>query len=282
MIKNIAHSVQSRLLNLSKSTGVGHQQIVTRYFQERLLSRLSHSRFVDNFILKGGALLYAHNRDEARPTLDLDFMGSNISREKDTMIGAFHEIYCLDEGDGVLFKAETLKIDEIAVEKRYPGVRLSLLATLGTIRQVVSIDVGFGDVIVPSAVEMEYPVMLEEDSNILIKAYSIETVIAEKLQTMVDRYVSNSRMKDFHDVWSLLKGKEVDEDILREALLATFTNRGTPIKELASIFEEKYINDSNMEIRWNSYLRKRKLDVPPFQEIMMSIKNSLSRVNINF
>ncbi len=218
MIKNIAHSVQARLLNLSKSSGVGHQQIVTRYFQERLLSRLAHSRFVENFILKGGALLYAHNRSKARPTLDLDFMGEHISREKETLISTLKEIYTIDEGDGVAFAADTLTADDIAVEKRYPGVRLSILATLGSIRQVVSMDIGFGDVIVPSPVDLEYPVMLEEDSYILIKAYSIETVIAEKIQTMVDRYVRNSRMKDFYDVWSLLNGKEINKAILNCAL----------------------------------------------------------------
>lgn len=275
MIKNIAHSVQARLLNLSKSSGVGHQQIVTRYFQERLLSRLSHSRFVGNFILKGGALLYAHNRDGARPTLDLDFMGEHISREKDTMINAFNEIYNIDEGDGVVFVAETLTTDEIAVEKKYPGVRLSILATLGSIRQVVSMDIGFGDVIVPSPVDLEYPVMLEEDSNILIKAYSIETVIAEKLQTMVDRYVRNSRMKDFYDVWSLLNSKDINEEILKDALQATFTNRATPIEDLPTIFEEKFVNDKDMDLRWKAYIRKTKLELLSFSEIMNFIKSRI-------
>ncbi len=275
MIKNIAHSVQARLLNLSKSSGVGHQQIVTRYFQERLLSRLSHSRFVENFILKGGALLYAHNRDGARPTLDLDFMGEHISREKDTMINAFNEIYNIDEGDGVVFVAETLTTDEIAVEKKYPGVRLSILATLGSIRQVVSMDIGFGDVIVPSPVDLEYPVMLEEDSNILIKAYSIETVIAEKLQTMVDRYVRNSRMKDFYDVWSLLNSKDINEEILKDALQATFTNRATPIEDLPTIFEEKFVNDKDMDLRWKAYIRKTKLELLSFSEIMNFIKSRI-------
>ncbi len=276
MIKNIAHSVQNRLLNLSKSSGVGHQQIVTRYFQERLLSRLSHSRFVGNFILKGGALLYAHNRDSARPTLDLDFMGEHISREKDTMMSAFKEIYNIDEVDGVTFVSDTLTTDDIAVEKRYPGVRISILATLGSIRQVVSMDIGFGDVIVPSPVDLEYPVMLEEDSNILIKAYSIETVIAEKIQTMVDRYVRNSRMKDFYDVWSLLKGNRINKVVLKEAIQATFTNRATPIESLSIIFDEEFVNNRDMDLRWKAYLRKTKLELPSFPEVMTSIKSILT------
>ncbi len=273
MIKNIAHSVQARLLNLSKASGVAYQQIVTRYFQERLLSRLSKSRYVENFILKGGALLYAHNREAARPTLDLDFMGKHISREKDAMMSAFKEIYSIDEGDGVTFVTSTLTTDDIAVEKRYPGVRLSILATLGSIRQIVSMDVGFGDVVVPSSVDLEYPVLLEEESSILIKAYSIETVIAEKIQTMVDRYLRNSRMKDFYDVWSLLNRKEINKEIFKEAVKATFTNRVTPVESLSTIFEEEFINDRDMELRWKAYGRKMKLEIPPFSEIMISIKD---------
>lgn len=275
MIKNIAHSVQARLLNLSKSVGVAHQQIVTRYFQERLLSRLSHSRFVDNFILKGGALLYAHNREGARPTLDLDFMGEHINREKDTMMNAFKEIYSIDEGDGVTFVTETLTTTDIAVEKRYPGVRLAILATLGSMRQVVSMDIGFGDVIVPSPVDLEYPVMLDDNSNIRLKAYSVETVIAEKLQTMVDRYVRNSRMKDFYDVWSLLEAHEFDAELLKDAIEATFINRNTPIDRLSSIFEEGYLNDSAMNSRWQAYVRKTKFIAPPFPEVMALIKEKI-------
>lgn len=197
MIINVAHSVQARLLNLSKAKGVPYQQIVTRYFQERLLWRLSHSGFRDNFILKGGALLYAHKEEAARPTLDLDFMGERISRDKGNLLNVFRDVYSMEDSDGVEFIEETLTTEDIAVEKKYPGVCLSILATLGTIRQVVSMDIGFGDVIVPEPVNLDYPTLLDDNSEISLMAYSIETVIAEKLQTMVDRYLNNSRMKDF-------------------------------------------------------------------------------------
>jgi len=202
-------------------------------------------------------------------------MGEHISREKDTMMSAVKEIYSIDEGDGVTFVTDTLTTDDISVEKRYPGVRLTILATLGSIRQVVSMDIGFGDVVVPPPVDLEYPVMLEEDSNILIKAYSIETVIAEKLQTMVDRYARNSRMKDFYDVWSLLNGKDINEEIFKEAVQATFTNRSTPIESLSTIFEEEFANDKNMDLRWKAYVRKTKLELPSFPDIMASIKSHM-------
>lgn len=278
MIKNIPHSVQSRLLNLSKSSGVPYQQIVTRYFQERLLNRLSRSIYVDNFILKGGALLYAHVRESARPTLDLDFMGDRISREKESLLRAFKEIYELNGNDGVLFLTETLKTEEIAVDKKYPGVRMSILATLGTIRQVVSMDIGFGDVVVPAPVSLDYPSLLEENADIHIKAYSVETVIAEKLQTMVDRYAANSRMKDFYDVMTLLNKGAFDSAQLSEAISATFANRKTDTAGIADLFTEAFILDPNMSLRWNAYMRKMKYELPSFSDMMKAIRINLDGI----
>ena len=213
MKTNVTHSIQARLLNLSKETGVGYQQIITRYFQERLLSRLSRSDYRGNFILKGGALLYAHSGVAARPTLDLDFMGERISREKNNLTQVFKEIYGMQDSDGVEFIEDTLSTKDIAVDNIYPGVRIGVLAKLGNTRQVVSMDIGFEDIVVPSPVTIDYPSLLA-DSDISILAYSIETVIAEKVQTMVDRYLTNSRMKDFFDVWLLLNKDIIDWDIL--------------------------------------------------------------------
>jgi len=278
MIKNIPHSVQTRLLNLSKKLGVAYQQTVTRYLQERILSRLSRSIYVDNFILKGGALLYAHIKEAARPTLDLDFMGDSISRGKDSLLHAFNEIYGIEDNDGVKFITQTLKTEEIAVEKKYPGVRISILATLGTIRQVVSMDIGFGDVIVPAPVNLDYPSLLEDNADIRIKAYSMETVIAEKLQTMVDRYTSNSRMKDFYDVWMLLKKRTVDPVRLSDAISATFANRGTDVKEIAGLFMNTFTANESMITKWSAYGRKMKLSLPTFPEVMASVKENLTGV----
>lgn len=278
MIKNIPHSVQARLMNLSRASGVAYQQIVTRYLQERLLSRLSQSVNVDNFILKGGALLYAHVGESARPTLDLDFMGEHISREKDSLLHAFKEIYRIDDADGVEFDGDTLKIEEIAVDKKYPGVRLSIVAKLGTIRQVVSMDVGFGDVVVPSPVELDYPSLLENGADIRIKAYSVETVIAEKLQTMVDRYTTNSRMKDFYDVRMLLDAGSCDVGCLSDAISATFANRKTSVDGIKDLFESPFVDNRDMALRWDAYARKTKLSLPSFPEVMESIRENLAGI----
>lgn len=205
-------------------------------------------------------------------------MGDRISREKDSLLKAFKDIYDIEDNDGVKFITDTLRTEEIAVDKKYPGVRISILATLGTIRQVVSMDIGFGDVIVPAPVNLDYPALLEDDTEIHIKAYSIETVIAEKLQTMVDRYTTNSRMKDFYDVRMLLENSMIDSGQLSEAISATFANRKTDKAGIDDLFADKFLNDENMAIRWNAYGRKMKLSLPPFPEVMEAIRISLAYI----
>lgn len=134
-IYNYGDSVKARLLNISRRNGQSYQMLVTRYLQERLLYRLSISRFYDHFFLKGGALLYAHERFLARPTLDIDFMGYHIDNNKENIKKIFAEICSISyEQDSVIFYIDTLRTDEIAIEKKYPGVRLTLTASLDTIR----------------------------------------------------------------------------------------------------------------------------------------------------
>ena len=146
--KNYGKSVRAKLLNISKAEKLGYQLIVIRYIQERLLYRLSQSRFREKLFLKGGALLYAHEQFRARPTLDIDFLGDKISRDKEFVKMAFEEICAVScPEDGVTFDTESISAEEITVNKEYHGIRLHVTARLDTIRQVISMDIGFGDVI---------------------------------------------------------------------------------------------------------------------------------------
>ena len=125
MVKNIAHSLKVKLLNLSDHDNRRYQQLLVRYMQERFLYRLSESKYCSNFILKGGALLYAYNEFLPRPTLDVDFMGTHISNDKDAIIAAFKEIASTEvDDDGVKFLPESVDASDIAVERKYPGVRI--------------------------------------------------------------------------------------------------------------------------------------------------------------
>ena len=202
MAKNIAHSLKVRLLNLSDHNNKRYQQLLVRYMQERFLYRLSVSKYSNNFILKGGALLYAYDEFLPRPTLDVDFMGIRISNDKNAIINAFKEIVSdptID--DGIRFMPDSIDASDIAVERKYPGVRITVVGFLDTVRKELTFDIGFGDVIIPQPVMMEYPTIIDDMENPRLAAYSLETVVAEKFQTVVEKSVFNSRMKDFYDLY---------------------------------------------------------------------------------
>jgi hypothetical protein len=277
MTTNHAHSVKAKLLNLSKQEHIQYQQLLTRYFQERLLFRLSISYYRSRFILKGGALLYAYEQFAARPTLDIDFMGTRINNDKESIKAAFYDICEIAYAeDGVVFHSDTITTDDIAVEKKYPGVRISVDAQLDSIRQAISMDIGFGDIVIPSPVDLDYPVLLSGFPATHIVAYSLETVVAEKFQTMVVRSTLNSRMKDFFDLYRIKKMHHLDETTLSEAIKATFKNRGTQYDEHHILFTGNFSADRDMEIRWRSFLKK--LNYPealPFDEVVREITNWL-------
>lgn len=274
---NYGCSIKAKLLNISRSEKQGYQMLVTRYLQERLLYRLSISRYHDRFFLKGGVLLYAHERFLARPTLDIDFTGSHIDNDKENIKKIFAEICAIPyEQDGVIFHTDTLRSDDIAIEKKYPGVRLTLTATIDTIRQNVSMDIGFGDVITPHPSELDYPNLIDgfPDTNIL--AYSLETIIAEKFQTMISRAEANSRMKDFYDLYTILKGGKYDRNILSEAIKATFENRQTAYLDNHIVFSPDFTNNSDLNTRWSAFMRKLKISQElTFPTVMKYIQNEL-------
>ena len=152
-ITNYGKSIRSKLLNVAKKEDVFYQTVLTRYFQERLLYRMSQTRYRDNFYLKGGALLYAFERFAARPTLDIDFLGHNISNEGNIVIAAFREICSVPyEEDGIIFDIEHITAQNITEFKDYHGIRLSIPVQMDTISQVMTMDIGFGDVVTPSPV----------------------------------------------------------------------------------------------------------------------------------
>ena len=194
-IKNYGRSVKERLLNISRTEKYSSQLLISRYFQERLLYRLSVSDYKDKFILKGGALLYAHDGFQARPTLDIDFMAKNVSNDMSNIKKIFQEICQIEcEEDGVVFDVDTIETSEIAISKDYHGVRLSLLAHLDTAQQNISMDIGFGDVITPSPQQLAFPALIATAPGANILAYSLETVVAEKFQAMISLSLGNSRM----------------------------------------------------------------------------------------
>lgn len=256
-IKNHAMSVKTRLLNLMNTSGYKYMYLLARYFNERLLYRVSVSRYKDNFLLKGGSLLYAFNGLETRPTIDIDFMAQRISRDLDNLEKVFREILSIEcEEDGVTFDVENIKTEPITIDKDYPGTRFFVTAKMDTIVYPMSLDIGFGDVVTPSPVDVDFPLLLSDIPSINIKAYSLETVVAEKFHAMIDRDVTNSRMKDFFDCYQILTMKQLDDEQLYEAIKATFSNRMLTRNDDLQLFTDGFYTDESRLLRWASFLKK--------------------------
>lgn len=251
--------------------------LLARYFNERLLYRVSVSQYKDNFLLKGGSLLYAMNGLEARPTVDVDFLADRISRDRDFLAHVFQEILDIvcDE-DGVSFDVDSIRLEPITVEKKYPGIRFYFTAHMDTISYNMSVDIGFGDVVTPYPTTIDFPLLLPDIPSVNIQAYSLETVVAEKFHTMIDRDVLNSRMKDFFDCYQLLTKRDLDDETLYDAIKATFDNRGLTYNPELQLFTEDFSTDVARITRWKAFLKKIQWkETLDFETVMEVIRKRL-------
>ena len=282
--KNYGKSVRARLINLMNETGYKYMYLLARYFNERLLYRVSASQYKNNFLLKGGSLLYALNGLEARPTVDVDFMADRISRDRENLMKVFKQIIAIScDEDGVQFDTESIKAEPITVDKKYPGVRFYITAHMDTIVHNMSIDIGFGDVVSPCPMTIDFPLLLGDIPSVNLQAYSLETVVAEKFQTMIDRDEANSRMKDFFDCYQLLTQRSFSDKMLYEAIKATFDNRALGYKTNLKLFSDELATDKDRIIRWKAFLKKInwKEDIP-FASVMQVIKTHLQPMAIRY
>lgn len=283
MSNGIGKSVRSRLLNISKVNGEkdGFMKLLVRYLHERLIYRISVSKYRENFFLKGGSLLFAYNGMKGRPTQDIDFLATMISRDAARLKEIFAELCQIEcEEDGVTFDVNSIRTTEITQERKYPGTRVIIVAHLDTIVQQISADIGFGDVIVPAPIDLDYPVFLDTTPPISIKAYSLETVVAEKFHAMVEKDTENSRMKDFFDCYQILKHQSnlIDEVALADAIRATFENRDTIIADNLQLFTDSFYNDDFRNSLWKNFLKKINWEEQiEFVEVMKVIQNRLGK-----
>jgi len=273
---NVPASVHQRLLNLAQQTNQDFGLLLTKYSLERFLYRLSMSPHREGFILKGALLFDLWTKHPHRPTRDLDLLGhGDASLEKYRKL--FSEI-CEQavEDDGLNFMAKTVAAERIKDEEDYEGVRVLLQARLGVARISVQIDIGFGDVITPAPIEVEYPSMLDFPAPKL-RAYPRETVVAEKFEAMVKLGMANSRMKDFYDLWELLRRFDFDGSTLTAAIQATFQRRATvfPVGTPLSLSPEFYDAPSK-RTQWTAFLRKSGLQSQEaLGEVVADIKTFL-------
>ena len=258
--KNIVASIRQRLINLSKVRGEDPNLVFIRYAIERLLYRISCSTQSDKFILKGAMLFATWIDIPYRPTKDLDLLGFGDSSAEQLRKYFIDICQTKVEPDGLEFKPETIQITEIREELEYPGQRIRIESRLGNVQINIQIDVGFGDSIVPEPIELEYPTLLDMPSP-HIKAYPIETVVAEKLETIVSKGILNSRMKDFYDLRTIAKEFQFDGSNLTKAIRATFARRGTQIPSSnPAAFTNDFYSNADKQIQWKAFLRTSKLE----------------------
>jgi predicted nucleotidyltransferase component of viral defense system len=260
--KNIGASIRQRLLSKARETGRPFSELLQYFAMERFLYRLSKSSYVDNFILKGALMLTVWEAPLTRPTMDIDFLG-RIENSVETLVKVTREICQQEvETDGIVFDVTEVDAERIAEDANYEGIRIRFRGSLETARFVVQLDIGFGDIIVPSPESMNYPTILDLPAPQL-RGYSRETTIAEKFEAIVKLGILNSRMKDFFDIWLMSRQFDFDGTILAEAITKTFSTRGTSIQADPISLTNIFGGDTEKAAQWRGFVRKNRLtDIP--------------------
>ena len=258
--RNLSASVSQRLLNLTRQSGEDYQYVLMRYGLERMMFRFSQSKYARQFVVKGAMLLRVWTGEQYRSTKDLDLLAIlDVSPEKLTEI--FQEVCTLSvQDDGLEFLGNTVRVSEIRKDNAYGGLRVTLQARLGKIRIPLQVDVGFGDAVTPEAQPEEFPTLLDFPAPILL-AYPRETSIAEKFEAMVNLGLTNSRMKDYYDIWLLSEQFSFDGETLKAAIIATFKRRQTALPREAPVgLSNEFVSDAGKLAQWLAFVLRSRFD----------------------
>ena len=278
-MKLTPEQVKGRIKSTARHNHVDARTLLRIYMMERFLERISLSQYRDNFIIKGGILVTSMVGTAFRSTMDIDTTIRSQTLTADTARRIIDEIKDIDPGDNVVF--EIKDVMSIMDEMEYPGIRVNMNAKMGSLVTPVKIDISTGDTITPHAIEYQYKLLLEERS-IRLWSYNLETILAEKLQTVLARGVLNTRMRDFYDIRTLLTvyEQDIDEDILRRAFEATCINRGTENLAADSLKIMAVIEtDRQLERLWESYRKKYPYAAEiSYEDVILSIKNLVDKI----
>lgn len=255
MIKNI-QSFKGKVRKLSQETGLSHNQIIQNFMFEKFLDRLSLSNYKNNFIIKGGCLLSSIMGIDMRTTMDIDTNITGLPFTLENITEMISEIINTDIDDNVSF--QIVSIEEIKEQQEYDGYRFTLLCKFENIKVNFHIDISTGDIITPRAIEYSYKKILENE-YISVMAYNNETILAEKIQSILDKKIGNSRMKDFYDIYYFVNYRYSDLNLeyLKDAIIKTFNHRDTfdDIQRSDTILSE-IGEDAFMNQLWDNYSKK--------------------------
>ena len=248
--------IKGRIKSVAKQNNADARTLMRIYMMERFLERLTQSEYRDNFIIKGGILVTAMIGVAHRSTMDIDTSMKNLNLSAEDALRVVNQVKDIDLDDGVSF--EVKDVSNIMDEMEYPGIRVTMNANVGRLITPLKIDISTGDVITPRAIEFNYDLLLE-DRSISLWSYNLETILAEKLQTVLARGILNTRMRDFYDIRMLLDTYEdkVNKAVLKDAFAATCKKRGTDhLQEQAEEIIKIIEADEQLRVLWRAYQKK--------------------------
>ena len=248
--------IKGRIKSIAKQNNADARTLMRIYMMERFLERLAQSEYRDNFIIKGGILVTAMIGVAHRSTMDIDTSMKNLNLSAEDALRVVNQVKDIDLDDGVSF--EVKDVSNIMDEMEYPGIRITMNANVGKLITPLKIDISTGDVITPRAIEFNYDLLLENRS-IRLWSYNLETILAEKLQTVLARGILNTRMRDFYDIRMLLDTYEdkVNKAVLKDAFAATCKKRGTDnLQEQAEEIVKIIEADEQLQVLWRAYQKK--------------------------
>jgi len=276
-VKNPASSRRAQLLAWSRDRGIPFQYASMLYMQEGILSRIADTTFSETFILKGGFLLFSLSGRAGRTTRDLDLLGRGISNDQKYLEAAFASILGVDQEDGLVFDTDSIQSEPITEGAEYHGVRLTAVGTMGTIRNKLQIDIGFGDALSRSPVRMPIQRILGT-RRFEVSTYPLASVVAEKFEIMIALGSVNSRMKDLFDIAFILDRYDISDSELKDAISTTFLQRTTALPDNPIVFSETYEASPKVQTFWTGFLRRTQLGDISLDAVLHTIRRRLAPI----
>jgi predicted nucleotidyltransferase component of viral defense system len=271
--------IKGRIKNIAKENKADARVLIRIYMMERFLERVANSPYAENFVIKGGILVTSMVGVALRSTMDIDTSIRNLNLSKNDIRQFVEEICDIDMGDDVSFVIRD--ISDIMDDMEYPGIRVSLDAALGKMITPIKIDISAGDAITPRAIEYDYKLMLE-DRSIRLWSYNLETIIAEKMQTVLSRGVLNTRMRDFYDLYtlSLRYGDSIDSETLGKAFEATCRKRGSlKLIESGNMIIDNISENMDLNRLWQAYRKKYSYAADlPYNIVIRAVRDLYTRI----
>ncbi|MFR2844165.1 MAG: nucleotidyl transferase AbiEii/AbiGii toxin family protein [Finegoldia magna] len=251
-------SIKAKIRNLAKNNNLSSQEVLQMFLFERFLERLSKSEYRSNFVIKGGFLVSSLIGINNRTTMDMDSTIKGLPLTEENITKVVNSIINIEVNDGIQF--EIKDVNYIRESDEYENFRVSLVANIGKTKNPMKLDLTTGDAITPREIEYSYPCIFHE-KNIEVLAYPVETIIAEKYESIIKRNITTTRMRDFYDLYTLynLKKSEIDIDILSTAIKRTSSKReSSQIMKISEEIIEDIQNDPYLKELWDVYVSENK------------------------